>query len=363
MDRTADAERFAAEIENETKSKKPPYLPSWVDWVTDRVKQLPIPVWLLYLVLGLALVLLHAAIKWSEGAYPAGTFFPFHLVLNLSPVVVMAMMYYFDDWAETALATFRPAMSIEEAEYEKVRYQLTTLPRLQTFIASFIGLAYGLIYLILLITPQQKEQYKVFRSPTGSVLDVTLELLNYLLYAILFYHTVHQMRIISRIYSTYTHVDLFQLGPLHAFSTLAARIAISIAIMTYAWIYAFSGSANISDTLTPALAIPLLFATFILPLMGIHRILQQEKGKLQSENALHLKAALAELHHRREAGDYGQIDGVSKAIDALTKEQSLLDKISTWPWQPETVRWVGTALLLPVILTLATRVLQRFLGF
>jgi hypothetical protein len=50
------------------------------------------------------------------------------------------------------------------------------------------------------------------------------------------------------------------------------------------------------------------------------------------------------------------------AVGALVKEQDALDKISTWPWEPEAVRGVGTALLLPIVLWLVTRVLER-LGF
>jgi len=97
--------------------------------------------------------------------------------------------------------------------------------------------------------------------------------------------------------------------------------------------------------------------------VGIHKLLLQEKGQLQGENTLHFKAACAELHNRSEARDYGQMDGVGKAIDGLMKEQSVIDKIPTWPWQSDTLRWVGTTLLLPIVLVLATHELQHFLGF
>ena len=363
MESAADAELLSGEADVTTESEKPPYPPSWVNRVNDWVKRLPIPAWLFYLALGLALTLLHAAVKWGHGSYPADTSIAaFYLMTDLSPVIVIAMIYYFDEWAEKALATFRPAMDVEEAEYERLRYQLTTLPRGQTLIVSFIGVAFASIYLVLPTNPQL-EKFELFTPPLAIPLDVTVTLLDYLVYSIVIYHTVHQLRMVSRIYAKCTHIDLFQLSPLYAFSTLAARIAISIGLLTYAWTYVFSTSGSIVETLIPLPGIPLLFAAFILPLMGIHRILLQEKATLQSENVLHLKATIAELHRRTEAGDYGQIDGVSKAIDALTKEQSLLDKIPTWPWQPETVRWVGTALLLPVILTLATRLLQHYFGF
>ncbi len=323
MVRTADTELLAGKADIGTESKKPPYPPSWIDRVTDSVKQLPIPAWSFYSVLALALVLSDAAVNWSNGSYLASSSFPFHLMSDLTPAIIVAMIHYFDD---------------------------------------FIGVAYGSIYLLFLYD-WQINQFRIVTSPVASVFNVTLALLNYMAYSIIVYHTIHQMRMISRIYSKCKQIDLFQLSPLYAFSTLAARISIAIAVMTYAWIYAFSVSGDIVSTLTPLFAIPLLFATFILPLLGIHTLLQEEKRRLQSENALHLKAAIKELHRRREAGEYEKMDGVGKAIDSLVKEQTLLKEIPTWPWHPDTVRWVATALLAPVVFTLVTRFAQRLLGF
>jgi len=313
-------------------------------------------------VLALALVLADAAVNWSNGSYPGSSSFPFHLLSALTPAIIVAMIHYFDYWAGKALATFRPAMAVEEVEYKSLQYQLTTLPRLQTIVATVIGVAYGCIYLLFLYD-SRIDELRAFTSPVASVFNVTLGILNYMVYSIIIYHTIHQMRMISRIYSKCKQIDLFHLSPLYAFSTLAARVSISLAVMTYAWIYAFSGSGDIVGIVTPVVVVPLLFATFILPLQGIHSLLQEEKTKLQSENAQQLRASIRELHRRSEAGDYGQIDGVGKAMDGLMKEQTLLKEIPTWPWHPDTVRWVATALLAPVVLGLVTRLAQRLLGF
>ncbi|MEE8357347.1 MAG: hypothetical protein V3R33_08580 [Anaerolineales bacterium] len=42
----------------------------------------------------------------------------------------------------------------------------------------------------------------------------------------------------------------------------------------------------------------------------------------------------------------------------LEKEIDAIKAISTWPWQPETLRWLFTALVLPLLMWLA----QYFLG-
>ena len=367
MERSAEAELIAGEAGAATESEKPPYPPSWVDWVTDRVDRLPMPAWLFYLAVGLALAFLYIGISWANrsinwdnGNYLRSAPFQLRLLMALSPAIIMGMTHYFDDWAEAALASFRPAMALDDTEYENLRYQLTTMPRLQTLVANVIGVAVGSIY-VLALSPDLINQFQFYASPPGTVSDVMMFLLDFLVYSILIYHTIHQLRMVSRIYAKCLQVDLFQLGPLYAFSSLAGRIAIGIALMTSAWIYAISlgRSDNVVYLLAPFVAIPLLVVTFILPLTGIHGILQQEKRRLQGENSLHIKATIQELHRRAETGEYGQMDGVNKAMDSLVKEQTVLDKIPTWPWQPETIRWVGTALLLPIILAVVTRLLLR----
>ena len=362
MESTSATELLASKADVGIESLPPPYPPSWIDRVTDWVRQLPIPGWSLYSLLALALVFSDAAVNWSNGSYLTASYLPFHLMSDLSPALIVAMVHYFDDWAGHALGIFRPAMATEEAAYEGIRYRLTTLPGLQTIGASLTGVAYASAYLLFLYD-SQTDKFRIFSSPLASIFNVALALVNYLAYSIIVYHTIHQMRMVSRIYGKCKQIDLFQLGPLYAFSTLAARIAMSMAVMTYAWLYAFSDSGDIVSSLTPVLAIPLLSATFILPLLSAHTILQAEKTRLQGETSLHLKAAIKELHRRREAGEYGQMDGVGTAIDSLVKEQTLLKEIATWPWHPETVRWVATVILGPVLLALITNLVQRLLGF
>ena len=53
---------------------------------------------------------------------------------------------------------------------------------------------------------------------------------------------------------------------------------------------------------------------------------------------------------------------LNMAIASLEIEQKALSRIPTWPWQPETVRLLATALLLPLVLLLAQVILQFFAG-
>jgi hypothetical protein len=56
------------------------------------------------------------------------------------------------------------------------------------------------------------------------------------------------------------------------------------------------------------------------------------------------------------------VDELRDAMTSLEIERSALTRIPTWPWQPETLRGLITALLLPVAVLLIQFVLQRAFG-
>ncbi len=100
----------------------------------------------------------------------------------------------------------------------------------------------------------------------------------------------------------------------------------------------------------------------MLPLWGLHRQLDAEKVSVLNENGQHFETAIATLHRDVDAGN---LENTTRLKDTLTGseiERNLLHKIPTWPWQPETLRGLITALLLPVVAFLIQYVLQRLLG-
>jgi hypothetical protein len=103
----------------------------------------------------------------------------------------------------------------------------------------------------------------------------------------------------------------------------------------------------------------IIVVLFVLPLIGARRLLRQAKAAAITETRRQFKATLAELHRRREAGEFEGMAGINEALDGLMKEQTVLDKISTWPWQSETFRGVATAILLPIVVWAITRLLEN----
>jgi hypothetical protein len=130
-----------------------PYPPSWADRHKLWVVRLPGPSWPYYLGLELALIALQAAILWAEGAYPVGTLFPSHAFIAVMMPLFLALCHFLDDRAAAAMATLRPALTTSEDQYNRLRYQLTTMPARPALLVSLGGLAFILIMNAITGTP------------------------------------------------------------------------------------------------------------------------------------------------------------------------------------------------------------------
>ena len=52
-------------------------------------------------------------------------------------------------------------------------------------------------------------------------------------------------------------------------------------------------------------------------------------------------------------------DARNKVISSLMTERDMVSHLPTWPWQPSTVGTLATAMVLPLVLWLMTRILER----
>jgi hypothetical protein len=151
--------------------------------------------------------------------------------------------------------------------------------------------------------------------------------------------------------------------PLYAFSKLTALTAVGLAVLTYGFFalnpsYLYEPIALVQASLILVLAV----AIFAWPLLGIRRLLVEEKERMLDEASLRFEASIVELQQRMDNGKLERMDDLYKAIAGLEIQQNALNRIPTWPWQPETVRWLVTALVLPLGLWIIQFVLQRILG-
>lgn len=277
-----------------------------------------------------SLFLLYSGVKWWDGAYPFGTFHLFHLLLTGTSVYGVALMHYLDASAERALAAFRPILTVDAEAYANLQYRLTTLPAWPTlWVALLVGLWRGPAFLYY------RDMYASLQLGT-SLLALILELgffcLLWAIAGVFVYHTLHQLWLVNQIYTTYTRINLFQLGPLYALSQLTARTAIGLLVVNGVWALAETASGQPLVRLDVTLFFSLVaLATFLWPLRSVHTMLVAEKQRLQDETSQRLATTFVELERCLAVGDWAAISPVKVAIDSLRTKQEVITKLLTWP--------------------------------
>lgn len=337
-----------------------PYSPGWTDRLIGWIRNLPIPGWLFYLGVWLLLSAVETAVKWFDGTYPVGEYSAYHTLPQFTLVYALAMMQHLDQLASKALAHARPALNVDDSQYRQLLYRLTVLPARPTLLASLSGMLFG--FFVFLTSQELFDDLKIFTSPLASVVEFFIGLvLLYGTWGALIYHTVRQLGLVNDIYERHARVDLFELGPLYAFSGLTARTSAGLAFSVVPWLIlvpeAFSSTVGGIVYLVGMLLVCVV--AFIWPLLGVHSLMVEEKARREREQHLQMQAAIADLHRRMTAGELADIGTLKTGMDALVLEESVLDKISTWPWRAGTVRGLAASLFLPIVIWLATRLLER----
>jgi hypothetical protein len=344
----------------------PPYPPGWFDHFKAWVERLPMPYWVFYLLVATLFFALFTVIEWQVGALPFGTLNAFQAWLAFEIPLVAAIIHYLDRMSAHALAAMRPTLAVSDAEYTSLEYQLTHLPARSTLIFSLIGGAAGPVVVFLGLTTgglgpfEQGSQVNLHPLSIGYVLLIFA--LTWLMYGVLFLHTIHQLRLISDIYDKHAQINLYNLGPLYAFSGITARTAIALVLMNVIWNLTapFLSEVGISFA-TGLFFVTFGFSTFVVPLLGIHNRLVQQKERLLAENNHRIKATADDLYQQVDSRDFQRTTALKDSLTALDIHAKTLERIPTWPWEPGTARTVITAILFPIVVFLLQFVLQRFL--
>ena len=136
---------------------------------------------------------------------------------------------------------------------------------------------------------------------------------------------------------------------MYAFSVLTARTG--SALVAFAYLSAATDPATFTNpALITTTAVMLLVATgcFVLPLFGMHGRILVEKARLEAEAGEHLGRALKELNIRGRAGYDAGAGALTRVIEGLVIQRTMIRAIPTWPWRTETLRGFVSAVVLPI---------------
>jgi len=343
---------------NMSKNRNAPYKPSWVDRFTNWISGLPGPGWVYYLGLGALLIIIQSLAFWIEKALPIGAFNPVQIFLVLAIAFMLGIIPYFDDQARKSLKTIKPSLNIEQDEYTKLEFQITNLPASKAIYSSILAL------LFLFSTEYMGGGPYQFEEMAGYPLSASLSRGTYVVcwwfFGVFIYHAIHHLGLINRIYSHHTLVDLFRMKPLYGLSNLAALTAGSLIMLPYGFLY-INPDVQLTDpivliTYLIISSIPLII--FFWPQLGIHNLQKQERGRLLNEAYNRYQKAVNNLHQHVDEENYKEMANISMAFGSLDMEIRTIKRVSTCPWQPEALRWLLTALILPLLMWLT----QYFLG-
>jgi hypothetical protein len=336
------------------------FLPSWIDRFNHWVKGKPWPSWTVYLGIGLVLIAVQVLVLWVEGVASMGASLAVQGFLAGAIAYLLGMFHLLDDKAGEALATLRPLLKTDEGTFHELNYRLTTLPARPTLLVSLIGIA-GNMLLELVTGPYTLESlasYPISRTWMRIVYFVCWGIM----WAFM-YHTVNQLRQINRVYTQYARVDLCRIELLYAFSGVTALTAVSLTVCPYGFMLVNGGMLGDPSSLGYLLLMTALaLVAFLWPLTGVRRLVYLEKMRALEEATRRFRAAFDDLHRRVDEKEFAGTSDLNMAIMSLDIEIKSLQAIPTWPWQPDTMRWLLSALLLPLILWVIQAVLQSVLG-
>jgi hypothetical protein len=337
------------------------YSPSWIDRLTDWIEKLPGSSWFYYLGLALVILLLQATVMWIEGAAPPGTIFQFQIFFAGVLAFFLALFFYLDKWAGSALEKLKPELMVGEEKYRELHFQLTTLPMGLTILASVILI--GLNFISELITGPYIPEVFVSYQISGYLIRV-IYLVCWILFGAFMYHTIHQLMMINNIYTKHTDINLFRMRPLYAFSNLSAFTAGSFAVIIYGFI-AVNPGVELND---PVILVWILvfivtaLVTFVWPQLGMHRLQVAEQERLLDEAYMRMEKSVARLHQQVDDGELKDMEDLNFAIASLDIEVNSIRSVRTWPWEPETLQILVTALALPLGLWFIQLILERLFG-
>jgi hypothetical protein len=332
------------------------YPPSWVDRLQMFIERQSGPYWSYYLAAWAILFGLAAGAQWlTDSRTPLPAWLTI-LLVSWWPVFLFWGMHYLDLYAASAFEVLEPSLKGDEQSRGKLKYRLTTLP---ARLALWISLIYALINIIN--DSRQMQPHNVSEM-IAIIVYLFIRTLGNTVSAAFIYHAIHQLSAIRTIYAACEIISPLRPYDLYALSGLALRNAFIMISVTY--IFYFTNSDQNRFDLLVQVVIPVSLLAgilFVAPLLGVHQMLLKEKNRLHSQAAEQLEAVIEELHQKVKNKQFDSIDGPNKAISGLQTELNILDKTTTWPWQPDAPRWLLTAILLPVTVWLLQRLLGKFL--
>jgi hypothetical protein len=336
------------------------YKPSLITTVSRWISKLPGSSSSYYLGIWLLLTLAQVISLLIEGATLLQTFQVAQIFMPATVAYMLGMLEYFDTRALGSMSQARTALTLDEESFKDFQYRLITLPVGWPLFSAITSIG------ILLISESIGATYRLEALapfPISATAFRIIYLISWALFGVFVYQVLHRLTLINRLYSRHIQINLFRKQPLYAFSNLTAWMAVSLSVLPIGFLL----TNNILDlsVLDPISIVFIVgiqviaFSSFLLPQIGIQRLQRTEKDRLLDEVNQRFEHVFIKLHKRIDAGDLESTDDLSTTVSLLQKELDSVKEIPIWPWDPETLRWLISALVFPILIVVLQIFIQR----
>jgi hypothetical protein len=119
---------------------------------------------------------------------------------------------------------------------------------------------------------------------------------------------------------------------------------------------------NVVSALTLTGTFGIGIAAFVLPLWGIHGRLVHEKEALGRDVERRLNRLSAEMYERIDSGAFESTTAIADSFEGVRAMRERIGHLPTWPWPPQVLRGFVSALFLPVVVYVVSRLISSGFG-
>ena len=338
--------------------KTPAYTPRWLYRFFAFLESLPIPLW----ALGLSIILFGGLAMhldaWNKGLVPVGQYNGYLATVSLFNVGYLALWIFLDRRARLAVKDFFQNRGKSQAEVEAIYADFISLPPLPANLAFLGGTLFGYLGLPFAMRLQPL---------VGKVLPLW-DLISWLpisgLIFMLLYRIIRQAFLLPRFFRA-IDVDIFNPSPIYAISRYTSQVSIVLLIINYGLV--FSSLPTMLSTsfgfLYQVFIIGPSLIYFFAPLASINQRMRKEKENLLFNIGEAQKKINAKLLVSVSSKKYTDLAELRNAVTALKEQREVLQKLTTRPWQSDTLRNLLAPLTLPIFVYLIQRYLGTLFGF
>jgi hypothetical protein len=175
-------------------------------------------------------------------------------------------------------------------------------------------------------------------------------------------NTIRRLAQIIQLHRRVDRVDLYHQDSLRAFSRFSSTTAFALLLTILVNSPWYIESAGDLEELIFYMFISLLsMVVFVVPLLGLRRKINAARDEKVSDIMADLDLIAGSISQAVRQGQLEKVESLKIGMDGLRLQRDELRKLHTWPWSTATIRAFWSAFLVPIILWLVTRILERFI--